>query len=72
MSKIGARLNYTIPLTKLANFIVWPHEAVVKKTSSTISSRLMWLKSNLYLLVYGVLVTHFNIALPLCYVNIAA
>ena len=31
MSKIGAQLNYTIPLTKLANFIVWPHEAVVKK-----------------------------------------
>ena len=31
MSKIGARLNYTIPLTKLAYFIVWSHEAVVKK-----------------------------------------
>ena len=33
MSKIGARLNYTIPLNKLANFIVWPHEAVVEKTA---------------------------------------
>ena len=31
MSKIGAWLNYSIPLTKLANFFVWPHEAVVKK-----------------------------------------
>ena len=32
----------------------------------------MWLKSSLYLLVYGILVTHFNIVLPLGYDNIAA